>query len=178
MKDRTYGLFCLFKDHSDLPKPDDRGILTGSLQIEPPAAAPVVVFVYRVREGRTEVVDSQRLHPPGPYSFAFTVPAGAYRLAAFEDVACDFRYDPLRDRATLYHDGFPIVLMPKQTVDRLYLKLLGDRPQRIDFEVTLAESGSPRECSPAGDGVARRVRCKAKPGSSATRARGRLGAPR
>src|SRR5580765_5851451 len=115
LHDKRYGYLCAFEAQRKLPDRHERGLLTGSVQVEPPPAAPIVVFVYQTREGLAEVVDSYILQPHGPYSFAFTVPAGVYRLAAFEDAARDFRYDPSNDRAALYHDGGPIVLMPSQT---------------------------------------------------------------
>ena len=139
LHDKQYGLLCAFAAQRELPERHEGGLLIGSVQVEPPPAAPIVVFVYRTRKGQAEVVDSYLLQPHGPYSFAFTVPAGVYRLAAFEDEARDFRYDPSHDRAALYHDGGPIVLMPRQTVDRIYLRLRNDRPQRIDFDFTLTE---------------------------------------
>ena len=139
-----YGFLCVLEAHRDLPHRDDRGILTGTVQIETPPASAIVVFVYRIEQGRAEVVDAQTLHRPGPYSFAFTVPAGAYRLAAFEDRTGDLRYDTQCERAALYHDGVPVVLMPGQTVDRLYVKLRDDRPQRLEFEFTLPERSGAR----------------------------------
>ena len=151
LHDKRYGFLCAFEAKRDVPKRQERGLLTGSVQVEPPPAAPIVVFVYQTREGQAEVVDSSILQPHGPYSFTFTVPAGVYRLAAFEDEARDFRYDPSHDRAALYHDGGPIVLMPRQTVDRIDLRLRNDRPQRIDFDFTLTEPRSGRCCqSPDG----------------------------
>jgi len=148
---KQYGLLCAFAAQRELPERHEGGLLIGSVQVEPPPAAPIVVFVYQTREGQAEVVDSHILQPHGPYSFAFTVPAGVYRLAAFEDEARDFRYDPSHDRAALYHDGGPIVLMPRQTVDRIDLRLRNDRPQRIDFDFTLTEPRGGRCCqSPDG----------------------------
>jgi len=139
LHNKRYGFLCAFEAQRELPDRHERGLLTGSVQVEPPPAAPIVVFVYKTREGRAEVVESSILQPQGPYSFAFTVPAGVYHLAAFEDEARDFRYDPSHDRAALYHDGGPIVLMPRQTVDRIYLRLRNDRPQRINLDFTLTE---------------------------------------
>ena len=155
LHDKLYGFLCAFEAQRELPERREHGLLTGSVQVEPPPAAPIVVFVYQTREGQAEVVASYILQLHGPYSFAFTVPAGLYRLAAFEDEARDFRYDPSHDRAALYHDGGPIVLMPRQTVDRIDLRLRNDRPQRIDFAFTLPE---PRSESPDGSGHTEQAR--------------------
>lgn len=159
LHDKHYGFLCAFEAQRKLPERREHGLLTGSVQVEPPPAAPIVVFVYQTREGQAEVVDSYILQLHGPYSFAFTVPAGVYRLAAFEDEARDFRYDPSHDRAALYHDDGPIVLMPRHTVDRIHLRLRNDRPQRIDFDVTLTE---PRRgpCCQSPDGSVHREQAR------------------
>ena len=139
LRDKTWAWACAFRAHSETPKRDERSTLIGELQTDPPPKAPVVVVLYEVRQERVRVVETQILRPPGPYTFIFTTPAGVYHLAAFEDSASDWQYDPRSDRAALYHDGGPIVLMPKQTVDRLYIRLRNDIPQQIGFAVSLVE---------------------------------------
>jgi len=162
LHDKRYGFVCAFEAQRQLPDRHERGLLTGSVQVEPPPAAPIVVFVYQTREGQAAVVDSFILQPHGPYSFVFTVPAGVYRLAAFEDEVRDFRYDPSHERAALYHDGGPIVLMPRQTVDRIYLRLRNDRPQHIDFDFTLTEPSGGLCCqSPDGNVHREQIRDRA-----------------
>ena len=119
------------------PQADQPAVLLGTVKAEA-AEGPFVVFVYRRRGHTIEVVDASILSHPGPY--AFTVPAGSYRLAAFADTDGDLRYDPARDRAALYHDGGSVMVTPGQTVDRLYLKVPAQGRQRIDFEFTLPAS--------------------------------------
>jgi|SRR5215468_9436311 len=138
-----YGFLGVFDERGPVPQRDAGGVLRGTVSAVPPTESRIVVFVYRsASPGAPQIVDWAVLPQPGPYSF--NVPAGTYRVAAFEDRVGDFRYDPARDRAALYHDGGPVVLMPGHTVDRLYLRLRSDVPQRIDFDFTVpaARQGS------------------------------------
>ena len=134
----AHGLACVLVGYRDPTERDDTGFLLGTVSAEQ-TEAPIVVFVYRNRAGGVQVIGSSVLPHPGPYAFA--VPAGAYHVAAFEDGDGDLRYDPTRERAALYHDGGTVVVMPGQQVDRLYLTLRGDQPQRIDFEFSLPNRG-------------------------------------
>lgn len=145
-----HGLVCVLVGLRDQPERDDRGCLLGTVAAEP-TDAPVVVFVYQHHADGVQVIESSILPHPGQYSFA--VPAGAYRVAAFEDGNRDLRYDPAHERAALYHDGRTVLVMPGQRVDRLYLTLRRDQPQRIEFEFTLPENRdrpSNHHCSTAG----------------------------
>src|SRR5262245_47242025 len=76
---------------------ENYGILRGAVSVEEPTDAPLVVLVYSDDLGSARVVDDFVLTQPG--SFYFALPAGTYRLAAFEDRRGTFTYDPERDRA-------------------------------------------------------------------------------
>jgi hypothetical protein len=135
-----YGFLGVFDERPPSPQRTGGGFLVGMVSAEPPTESRIVVFVYRSTPAEApEIIDWAVLEQPGPYLFG--VPAGTYHVAAFEDRDRNFHYNPGRDRAALYHDGGPIVLMPGRTVDRLDLKLRGDEPPRIEFDVTMPTAG-------------------------------------
>jgi hypothetical protein len=134
-----YGLACAVVGYRDQPDSSERGCLLGSVAAEP-SDAPIVVFVYQQRGPRASVIESAVLPHPGPYAFA--VPPGAYRVAAFVDVNGDLRYDPKREPAGLYQRGRTVAVMPGQRVDRLDLQLRPGDSQRIGFTFSLPESGA------------------------------------
>src|SRR5262245_11119182 len=63
-------------------------VLRGVVRTEEPTDLPIVVFVYTGEAGKERLIDYFVLAGPGPYFF--TVPAGTYHLAAFEDLNRDF----------------------------------------------------------------------------------------
>jgi len=144
-----YGLTCALVGMRDEPAPA-RGVEEGCLQgiVKADSTdAPIVVFLYRERADGVQVIKASMLPRPGQYSFA--VPPGTYRVGAFEDDNGDLRYDPMRERATLYHGGQTVAVMPGRRVDRLYLEL--SQPQRIDFDITLPDT--PRRTAHDGEPV-------------------------
>jgi hypothetical protein len=115
-------LACVVRGLEARPPADQSGCLIGNV-----AAAveeSIVIVAYRQRHDAVEVVASSTLTRPGPYSLA--VPPGTYRLAAFHDADGDRRYDPVKEAATVYHDGGAVVVMPRKRVDRLFLTLHND----------------------------------------------------
>ena len=134
-----YGLLCALRgvETRSAPRRDAQGFLVGSVSAEA-ADGPIVVFAYRKRATVVDVAVATTLSQPGPYRIA--VPAGLYRIAAFEDDDEDLRYDPARERAALYHDGGIVAVRSGESVDRLYLRMRDDRPQRLEFDFALPES--------------------------------------
>ena len=110
---------------------DARAFLMGVVSVEPQTHASVVVYVYREDRNGLRVANSQRLPQPGP--FAFVVAPGRYRVAAYEDPSGVCRYGAADGRASVYHDGATIIVMPGDTIDRLYLRLHGDPPQHVQL---------------------------------------------
>jgi len=99
--------------------------------------APIMVLVYRQQADGVHVIGSSVLHSPGQYAVA--VPAGVYRVAAFQDGNGDRRYDAGHEPAAFYHGGQTVAVMPRQRVDRVYLTLRRDQPQPIELELALPE---------------------------------------
>jgi len=79
--------------------------VAGNAAIRGGASEPIVVVVERVDTGR--IADLFVLARPGP--FYFTLPAGRYRLAAFEDRSRDLTYQPGKP-AVLFGTSGEIVL--------------------------------------------------------------------
>jgi len=147
-----YGLFCGLRGVRAQPQRDEQqGFLAGNVSSES-AASPIVILAYRSRAHGVEIASAAVLSHPGEYELA--VPAGVYRLAAFEDGNGDFRYDPTRERAALYHDGGSVPVKPGERVDRLYIKLRNERPQRLELELSLPAGFAQVCCStPADHGI-------------------------
>src|SRR5690242_18744572 len=75
---------CMFRAlRRDLRELGTFGVLRGTVSVDQPSDAAVVVMVYSGEAGAVHVFDSFVLARPG--SYYFIVPAGSYRLAAFED---------------------------------------------------------------------------------------------
>lgn len=131
------GIVCGLRGVRPPAPRDQRSCLVGSVAGE--IDGPIVVVAYRTRPTGVDVVAASVLEQPGPYTLS--VPAGTYRLAAFQDDDGDRRYDPHAERAALYHDGGPVVVMPRTKLDRLYLTVRDepaaagiDALQRIDAD--------------------------------------------
>src|SRR5262245_47216394 len=91
--------------------------LRGAVGTGPPTDKPSVVLVYSGEGGAEQLVDYFVLAGPGPYFFF--VPAGTYRLAAFEDVRRSFSYEPGVDPSALLRAGTPITALGDSTLDDL-----------------------------------------------------------
>jgi pimeloyl-ACP methyl ester carboxylesterase len=76
-------------------------------------------------------VDYFVLAGPGPYFFF--VPAGEYRVAAFEDVNRDFPYQPGAEPSALLRGGGPIVVQSGATVEGLDIQIRGAGRERVPF---------------------------------------------
>jgi hypothetical protein len=133
-----HALACMLVGMREEPERDDRGCLLGSVVAEATDAS-IVVFVYKPDDDGVHVIGSSVLHRPGQYAFA--VPPGAYRVAAFEDGDGDLEYDSTQERAVRYHGGETVVVMPGQRIDRLYLKLRDAQAERLEFAVSVPHGG-------------------------------------
>jgi hypothetical protein len=145
--ENRYGLLCGVRgvDAQNQTKRVNDGLLVGSVST-PAVNGPIVIFAYRRRGTAVEVVQTTTLSHAGPYQIA--VPPGIYRIAAFEDVDENLRYDPARERAALYHDGGPVAVRSGESIDRLYLHFRDDRPERLDFAFALPEASMHACCEP------------------------------
>ena len=85
------------------------------------------------------VLDSFVLAQPG--SYYFIVPAGTYRLAAFEDRDKTFAYDPEHDRAAVYGGGVPVTVAGGQTIEGLGIALRGGGNEPLGFAFTVPPAG-------------------------------------
>ena len=142
----NHALACMLVGYRDQRQPQEPGCLIGTVVGES-SDAPIVVFVYEQRGTSVHVLESAVLPRPGQYAFA--VPAGAYRVAAFADANRDLHFDAAREHAALYQGGRAVAVMPGQRVDRLNLQFRPDHPDRIDFSVSVptqshaADTGAP-----------------------------------
>jgi len=76
------------------------GVLEGAVRTEQPTDLPIIVVVYTGADGAEQLIDEFVVAGPGTYFF--TVRAGTYRIAAFEDVnrgfTCAAGADPATER--------------------------------------------------------------------------------
>jgi pimeloyl-ACP methyl ester carboxylesterase len=95
---------CSFHElHENLLELDTYGTLHGTVSVAEPASGTIVALVYAGSPGEEHVVDSFVLDQPGAYFFL--VPAGRYRVGAFEDRNGNGVYDPGVDPAASYAGG-------------------------------------------------------------------------
>jgi pimeloyl-ACP methyl ester carboxylesterase len=111
--------------------------LRGSVRTQQPTDLPIVVFVYAGESGREQLVDYFVLAGPGPYSF--TVPAGTYRLAAFEDLNRDFTYEPGVDASALLDGGKPVAVLGGATLSGLDIEIGDANREPIPFAFSSAD---------------------------------------
>lgn len=105
----------------DLAQKQQYGTLEGAVRTRQPSDQPIVVVVYTGEDGAARLVDEFVLAGPGP--FFFRVPAGSYRLAAFQDDDRDFTHDVDSDPAALLHDGEPVTVPAGATVRELDIEI-------------------------------------------------------
>jgi pimeloyl-ACP methyl ester carboxylesterase len=119
--------------------------LYGAVRTEQPTDLPIVVLVYTGEEGSERLVDYFVLAGPGPYFFI--VPAGTYRLAAFEDLNRNFAYDRGVDPAALLRAGEPIAVSGDVPLHGLDIEIRDASSERIPFAFSSADSEGPGERS-------------------------------
>ena len=77
---------CMFGDlRQNLAQMDQYSVLRGTVRADHATDLPIIVVIYSGEKGREQLVDYFVQAGPGPYFFF--VPAGDYRLAAFEDAS-------------------------------------------------------------------------------------------
>ena len=124
----------------DLAATRKNATLRGAVLTEHPTDLPIVVFAYTGEDGSEQLVDSFILAGPGPYFFI--VPAGAYRLAAFQDLNRNFTYEPGTDAAALLRGGDPVVAPSGATLTDLDIKIGDASSEPLPFAFSSADSGS------------------------------------
>ena len=135
---------CMFQDlRRNLATMHEYAVLRGTVRTDHATDLPILVVVYSGETGREKLVDDFVLAGPGPYFFL--VPAGDYRLAAFEDVNRTFTYQPGEDPAALLRGGELITVVSGATVEGLDIEIRGAGRERVPFVFTSSgteESGA------------------------------------
>jgi len=90
----------------DMAQADRLVALEGRADVRGPGGGPVVVVAHDVAAGRT--ADVFLLPKEGP--FFFTLPAGTYQVAAFEDRNRNLSYEPTEEPAVLFDDPTTLAL--------------------------------------------------------------------
>lgn len=129
----------------DLDVSRRQGSLEGTAEIRGGASDPVVVVVERANTGR--VADLFLLARPGP--FFFTLPAGRYRLAAFDDRNRDLTYQPASEPAALFGPSGELVLEEGEHRRGLELTIDPNGGVVIPFAVSALSSGNKLEQIPS-----------------------------
>ena len=129
----------MFRELSqNLAEKREYAVLRGTVSTERPTDLPILVIIYTGDLGKEQLVDYFVLAGPGP--FFFFVPAGTYRLAAFEDVNRDFTYEPGVDPSALLRGGQPITVEGDSTVEGLDITIREAGHQRIPFAFSSADT--------------------------------------
>ena len=132
---------CMFGDlRQNLAQINEYTVLRGTVRTDHPTDLPILVVIYSGEKDHEELVDYFVLAGPGPYFFF--VPAGTYRLAAFEDVNRDFAYTPGVEPSALLRRGQPITAESGATVEGLDIEILGAGRERVPF---VFRSAAPEE---------------------------------
>jgi pimeloyl-ACP methyl ester carboxylesterase len=134
---------CMFADlRQNLAQIDQYSVLRGTVRADHATDLPIIVVIYSGEKGREQLVDYFVQAGPGPYFFF--VPAGDYRLAAFEDVNRDFAYTPGVEPSALLRSGQEIAAQSGATVEGLDIEIRGAGRERVPFVFSSAgadESG-------------------------------------
>jgi len=112
-------------------------VLRGVVRTEQPTDLPIVVFVYAGESGKEQLVDYFVLAGPG--SYFFTVPAGTYHVAAFEDLNRDFTYEPSVDASGVLRGGEPVVVLAGATVNDLDIDIRDTSHTPLPFAFSSAD---------------------------------------
>jgi len=114
------------------------GVLEGAVRTGQPTDLPIVVVVYTGADGAEQLIDEFILAGPG--SYFFTVRAGTYRVAAFEDVNSNFAYDAGLDPSALLNAGEPVTVAGGATVRDLDSDIRDTGHARMPFAFFCADS--------------------------------------
>jgi pimeloyl-ACP methyl ester carboxylesterase len=123
---------CVFLELGrDLARLSELAVIQGRLGQSIDRTDPLVVVLQGSSSAQT--VDYMVLARPGPYFFA--VPAGRYRLAAFEDRNGDLTHQPESEPAVLWESGTEITLAEGERRNGLDIELDVSRPRAIDMVI-------------------------------------------
>lgn len=114
------------------------GVLEGAVRTAQANDLPIVVAVFTGADGAEELIDEFVMAGPGTYFF--TVRAGTYRIAAFEDVNRNFAYDAGLEPAALLDAGAPVTVAGGATVRDLDIDLRDGSDTRMPFVFFSADS--------------------------------------
>jgi pimeloyl-ACP methyl ester carboxylesterase len=129
----------MFRDlKRSLAEKAEYAVLRGAVRTSYPTDLPIIVVIYSGETGREQLVDYFVLAGPGP--FFFFVPAGTYRLAAFEDVNRDFTYKAGVDPSALLRGGEAVSLEGGATIEDLDIEIRAAGHDRIPFAFSSAET--------------------------------------
>lgn len=120
----------------NIQQAEQQAAVEGRAGIQGEGSAPIIVVVHTVPAG--QVVDYFLLARPGP--FLFVLPAGTYKLAAFEDRNRDLTYEPDTEPAAVFADD--LALQPGERRSGLELSIDPNGGVRLPFAVNAA---SPQE---------------------------------
>ncbi len=130
---------CMFRQlKENLQDLGQYGVLRGTVSVDHATDAAIIVLVYGGEGASTQVIDSFVLAQPG--AFFFIIPAGTYRLAAFEDRDRTFAYDPAHDPVARHADGRPLTVAPGQIIEHLDLMVTA-QGEPLGFGYTVPEGG-------------------------------------
>ena len=137
---------CMFRHlRQNLAEAREYAVLRGAVRMLHPTDLPIIVIIYSGENGHEQLADYFVLAGPGPYFFF--VPAGTYRLAAFEDVNRDFAYKSGVDPSAVLRGGAPVTAEGGATVEGLDIEIREAGRDRIPFAFSSAETEDVRESS-------------------------------
>ena len=137
---------CMFRQlEQSLAEKREYAVLRGMVHTQHPTDLPILVLIYTGETGNEQLVDYFVLAGPGAYFFF--VPAGTYRLAAFEDVNRNFAYDPGVDLSALLREGAQVAALGDSTLDGLDIQIRDGDRERIPFAFSSADTESAGERS-------------------------------
>ncbi len=129
---------CMFRQLGhDLAETRKQAVLRGTVTTDHRTDLPIVVLVYTGEDGSEQLIDDFVLAGPGPYFFV--VPAGTYRLSAFEDRNRTFTYESGADASALLRRGEPIEAPAGETLVDLDIEIRAEGRERIPFTFSSAD---------------------------------------
>ena len=121
----------------DLEQKRQYGTLLGSVRTAQPSDEPIIVVVYKGEPGAEQFVQEFVLAGPGP--FFFTVPAGSYHLAAFQDQNHNFSYDARVDPAARFDAGASVDVPAGATLGDLDIEIRDATSEPLSFAFLSAD---------------------------------------
>jgi pimeloyl-ACP methyl ester carboxylesterase len=120
----------------DLVRTSELAAVEGHAEILGTSGGPIVVVAYNVSD--EQVADLFLLPRSG--SFFFALPAGTYRIAAFEDRNRDLSYEPAEEPAVLFGPPPELLLQPGERRTGIELTIDPNSNARLPFAVSAASS--------------------------------------